>query len=168
MMGHVGTSAGGGRVTTTGLLSENIKAGETVTVKQGSKIVQNITGTLEAFALFYGTKFFYPSDGYANISLANTVWMHNPAIIKVVDSSTFEILTSGTLVGYIMHGPHTQMGNVVARVYINGEMVLNESQSQVYSQSVEISLPVKKGDFFRMYATSTGSGHEGYISLYLA
>lgn len=46
-MGNVQQQAGGGggKVTTENLTAENIKNGVTVTVKQGSKTVQSVTGT---------------------------------------------------------------------------------------------------------------------------
>lgn len=48
-MGKIGTAAGGGRVTATGLLPENIKAGETVEIKQGSKVVESVQGALTGY-----------------------------------------------------------------------------------------------------------------------
>lgn len=47
-MGVVGTAAGGGKVTVTGLAPEVVKSGTTVTVKSGSRVVQQVTGTLSA------------------------------------------------------------------------------------------------------------------------
>lgn len=45
-MGRVQQRAGGGKVTTENLVAGNIKSGVTVTVKQGSKTVQSVTGKL--------------------------------------------------------------------------------------------------------------------------
>lgn len=47
-MGVVGTAAGGGKVTVTGLAPNVVKSGTTVTVKSGSRVVQQVTGTLQA------------------------------------------------------------------------------------------------------------------------
>lgn len=47
-MGVVGTAAGGGKVTVTGLAPEAVKKGTTVTVKSGSRVVQQVTGTLSS------------------------------------------------------------------------------------------------------------------------
>lgn len=46
-MGIVGTSAGGGKVTVEGLDTGAVKKGVTVTVKQGSKVVKQTTGTYD-------------------------------------------------------------------------------------------------------------------------
>lgn len=46
-MGKVQQRAGGGKVTTEGLAAENIRDGVTVTVRQGSKTVQSVTGGLK-------------------------------------------------------------------------------------------------------------------------
>ena len=71
-MGKIGTGAGGGRVTATGLLPENIKAGETVTVQQGSKVVAKVDGTLTLKRIVLqsyvpsGDKTYY--RGYYNVN----------------------------------------------------------------------------------------------------
>ena len=44
-MGNVQQRAGGGKASTENLIAGNIKNGVTVTVKQGSKTVQSVTGT---------------------------------------------------------------------------------------------------------------------------
>ncbi len=46
-MGQVMQRAGGGKVSTTNLAAANIDNGVTVTVKQGSKTVQQVTGSLK-------------------------------------------------------------------------------------------------------------------------
>ncbi len=46
-MGKVLMRAGGGRVSTENLTANNIKSGVTVSVKQGSKPVQSVTGSLK-------------------------------------------------------------------------------------------------------------------------
>ena len=43
-MGKIMQRAGGGKVTVEGLAAGKVKAGETVTIKQGSKVVQSVTG----------------------------------------------------------------------------------------------------------------------------
>lgn len=45
-MGKVQQRAGGGKATVENLAAGNVKSGVTVTVKQGSKTVQQVTGTL--------------------------------------------------------------------------------------------------------------------------
>lgn len=46
-MGKVQQRAGGGKVTVEGLAAEVVQKGSVVTVKQGSKTVQQLTGTLD-------------------------------------------------------------------------------------------------------------------------
>lgn len=46
-MGKVQQRAGGGKATVENLAAENLKSGVTVTVKQGSKTVQQVTGSLK-------------------------------------------------------------------------------------------------------------------------
>lgn len=50
-MGVVGTAAGGGKVTVTGLAPEVVKSGTTVTVKSGSRVVQQVTGNMPGDSL---------------------------------------------------------------------------------------------------------------------
>ena len=53
-MGEVSQRAGGGKVTVEGLTAEVVRAGKPVTVRQGSKVVQSLVGTLPVavFALY--------------------------------------------------------------------------------------------------------------------
>ena len=44
-MGKIGYEAGGGKVTAENLAAENIRAGVTVTLRQGNKIVREVPGT---------------------------------------------------------------------------------------------------------------------------
>lgn len=53
-MGRVQMRAGGGKVTTENLTADNVRNGVAVAVKQGSKTVQSLTGTLRMIRLSIG------------------------------------------------------------------------------------------------------------------
>ena len=52
-MGVVMQRAGSGKVTVEGLTADIVQAGKTVTVKQGSKVVQTVTGTVDRSICVY-------------------------------------------------------------------------------------------------------------------
>ncbi len=54
-MGKILQCAGGGKVTVEGLAAGNLRSGATVTVKQGSKVVQQVTGSLAVRRVFVGS-----------------------------------------------------------------------------------------------------------------
>lgn len=61
-MGVVGTAPGGGKVTVEGLRAEVVKSGSTVTVRQGSRVVQQVAGTLPA-----GGSLVQSTNGFGNL-----------------------------------------------------------------------------------------------------
>ncbi len=75
-MGKVQLRAGGGRVTVEGLAAGDLRSGTTVTVRQGSKVVQEVTGTLHLLQLqiggagSYNIKQLLP-DVYQQLTAAN-------------------------------------------------------------------------------------------------
>lgn len=91
-MGKTQQAAGGGKVTVEGLSPEKIKAGETITIRQGSKAVGQTTGSYRGF-VYLGTlnsatinvKKILPND-YAKLELSN---------FALVNANTYVWLISG-------------------------------------------------------------------------
>ena len=50
-MGYAAITGGGGKVTTEGLVPENVAYGKQITVKQGNKVIEDVTGTFRKFYL---------------------------------------------------------------------------------------------------------------------
>lgn len=82
-MGQVMQRAGGGKVTTENLTADNVKSGVTVTVKQGSRVIQSIVGTHQDMvplnwtsssgSIAYGYQ-KYTASLYANSPQAYRTW----------------------------------------------------------------------------------------------
>lgn len=61
--GTLNFKGGGGKVTVTGLTADAVKKGTTVTVKQGAKVVAEVTGTYKGTpCLCYGCIYTYPDN----------------------------------------------------------------------------------------------------------
>lgn len=67
-MGKVLQRAGGGKATVEGLTADVVQAGKTITIKQGSKIIREVTGNYQSPVVATAWGFCGPHGGYHRTS----------------------------------------------------------------------------------------------------
>lgn len=96
-MSRVQQCAGGGKLTVEGLIPAVVQQGKTVTIKQGSKVVQSVTGSLAIRKVFVGsiTPPNFDNNTYTLSATSVPGWQHLTA-----DNFCVEIINESLHGGY--------------------------------------------------------------------
>lgn len=108
---------GGGSVTVEGLSAETVVQGKKVTVKQGSKIISDVSGTVPAISFFCGGG---AAAADSRASGHGVMWIDNNGTIQTAGNGSAGYGNDGTVTGIC----HVRAGQTL-RVYRSGRIPVN-------------------------------------------